>query len=116
MARQRRIVGAVLRVDFAPGWHTYALTLTDAEFAFFDAATQAELPAAEVVRRPVLFRWCVYNDFPACDWGLFAAGCTGYCGTGPAHRTTHRPLVTPERGEGAMLDIVPFTSFRVTPG
>lgn len=55
-------MGAVLRVDFAPGWHTYALTLTDAEFAFFDAATQAELPAEEAVRRPVLFRWCINND------------------------------------------------------
>lgn len=62
MARHPRIVGAVLRVAFTPGWHTYALTLTDAEFAFFDAATQAELAAAEVVGRPVLFRWCVFND------------------------------------------------------
>jgi hypothetical protein len=52
----------VLRVEFAPGWHTYALTLTDAEFAFFDAATQAELSAEEAIRRPVLFRCCVYGD------------------------------------------------------
>lgn len=60
--RQRRVVGAVLRVDLAPGWHTYALTLTDAEFAFFDAATQTALPVGDAVGRPVLFRWCIYND------------------------------------------------------
>jgi len=57
--RQRRIVGAVLKVPLDKRWHTYAQTLHEADFAFFDARTTGELAVEEIVSQPVLFREAV---------------------------------------------------------
>jgi hypothetical protein len=58
------VVGALLRVPIGHGWHGYALTLPDAEFAFFDARMRDAHPideAGSVVGRAVLFRLFVFN-------------------------------------------------------
>ena len=61
MARkfQKYSVGGILKIPLGEGWHTYGQMTGDAEIAFFDAKTRADLPAQEVVRRPVLFRVAV---------------------------------------------------------
>lgn len=56
MAGQRRVIGGVLKVPLGRGWHAYAWTLPEVDFALFDLRTDAELPAAEVVTHPVAFR------------------------------------------------------------
>lgn len=60
--RQTRTVGAILRVPLDERWHTYALTLDDPDFAFFDAKTDGELGPEEIVRRAVLFRLFVFKS------------------------------------------------------
>ena len=60
--RQRRVVGAVLRVPLGDGTHVYAQTLKDADFAFFDSRSEAERPIDEVVSLPVLFRVAVHRS------------------------------------------------------
>ena len=61
MARkfQKYSVGGILKIPLGEGWHTYGQMTGDAEIAFFDAKTQTDLPAQEVVSRPVLFRVAV---------------------------------------------------------
>jgi hypothetical protein len=54
--RQRRIIGAVLKVPLDAKWHAYAWTLPEVDFALFDLRTKAEIPVAEVVAHPTAFR------------------------------------------------------------
>jgi hypothetical protein len=61
MARQRRIVGDVVRIDLGDGTHTYARVLAEASFAFYDARSRVDLSAEEVVGKPVLFIVAVMN-------------------------------------------------------
>lgn len=56
MTRQRRVIGGVLKVPLGDGWHAYAWTLPEVDFALFDLRTDAEMPAVEVVTHPVAFR------------------------------------------------------------
>jgi len=60
--RQRRIVGAILEVPLDERWHTYAQTLNDAEFAFFDARSEDALAVEDIITRPVLFREAVHKS------------------------------------------------------
>ncbi|MGL5095390.1 MAG: hypothetical protein ACRDD1_07370 [Planctomycetia bacterium] len=60
--RQRRSVGAVLKAPLGDGWHAYAWTLPEADFAFFDLRASSDLPATEVVRLPVAFRVAVHKS------------------------------------------------------
>jgi hypothetical protein len=60
--RQRRIVGAILKVPLDERRHTYAQTLNEADFAFFDARTDKELPIHDIISRPVLFREAVHKS------------------------------------------------------
>jgi hypothetical protein len=54
--RQRRVIGGVLKVPLGGGWHAYAWTLPEVDFALFDLRTDAEMPVTEVVIHPVAFR------------------------------------------------------------
>lgn len=56
MAGQRRVIGGVLKVPLGGGWHAYAWTLPEVDFALFDLRTDVEMSAAEVVTHPVAFR------------------------------------------------------------
>jgi hypothetical protein len=60
--RQRRTVGAVLKVPLGDGSHAYAWTLPEADFAFFDLRARAEVPVEEVVQRSVAFRVAVHKS------------------------------------------------------
>ena len=62
VSRQRRTVGAVLRIPLSGRWHCYAQTLPEADFAFFDLRTDKEIPVDEIVRRSVLFREAVIKS------------------------------------------------------
>ena len=55
-ARQRRIVGAVLKVPLGDGWHAYAWTLPEINFALFDLRADADVPLTKVVTHPIAFR------------------------------------------------------------
>lgn len=56
---QRYSIGGILKVPLGDGWHTYGQMIGDAQVAFFDARTKTDLPADEIVKRPVLFRLAV---------------------------------------------------------
>ncbi len=69
MAGQRRVIGGVLKVPLGDGWHAYAWTLPEVDFALFDLRTDAEMSATEVVTHPVAFRVMVNGS--ACLDGLW---------------------------------------------
>jgi hypothetical protein len=48
-------------VPLGKGWHAYAWTLPEADFAFFDLRTRSALPVEEVVRHPIAFRVAVHK-------------------------------------------------------
>jgi hypothetical protein len=54
--RQRRVVGAVLKVQLDTRWHAYAWTLPEVDFALFDLRTEVDIPVAVVVTHPIAFR------------------------------------------------------------
>ena len=60
--RQRRVVGAVVKIPIEGRHHGYAWTLPEVDVAVFDFQTDADLPAVEVVRHPVAFRVAVNNS------------------------------------------------------
>ena len=62
MTRQRRIVGAVLAVPLGGGTNAFALTLPEADFAFFDARSKATTPPTDLLLKPVLFRVAVHKS------------------------------------------------------
>ncbi len=57
--RQRRVVGAILKVPLGDCWHGYAWTLPEVDFALFDLRTASDIPAVEVVTHPIAFRVAV---------------------------------------------------------
>ena len=62
MTRQQRTIGAVLAVPLGDGTATFALTLQEADFAFFDARTIGSRPPANLLAKPVLFRIAVHKS------------------------------------------------------
>ena len=60
--RQRRTVGAILKIPLGDGSHTYAQTLPEADFVIFDAKSNRDLKPEEVVNKEVLFRVAVHNS------------------------------------------------------
>jgi hypothetical protein len=61
-ASQRRIVGAVLRVPIGEGIQCLALTLPEADFAFFGPAALVDDASANLFSHPVLFRVAVHKS------------------------------------------------------
>jgi hypothetical protein len=62
MSRQQRSVGAVLVVPLGDGTNTFALTLPEADFAFFDARSIDAHPPPDLLDRPLLFRLAVHKS------------------------------------------------------
>jgi hypothetical protein len=62
MTRQQRMVGAVLAVPLGDGTNTFALTLPEADFAFFDARTTESTAPVDLLLKPVLFRVAVHKS------------------------------------------------------
>lgn len=62
MTRQQRTVGAVLAVPLGDGTSTFALTLPEADFAFFDARTGEADPPLDLLAKPLLFRVAVHKS------------------------------------------------------
>ena len=60
--RQRRTIGAVLRVPLDEHWHAYAWTLPEVDSAFFDLKADASIPADKVVTHPIAFRVGVHKS------------------------------------------------------
>lgn len=59
--RQRRTVGAIVRIPLENEHHTYARILEHG-LAFYDSRTKTDLPINEIVEKPVLFVTEVYDD------------------------------------------------------
>jgi Immunity protein 26 len=62
--RHKRRVGDVVEIDLGDGFHAYARILNEASFAVYDCRCDTELPLAEILKRPVLFRLAVM------DWAV----------------------------------------------
>lgn len=62
MSRQQRTVGAILAVPLGDGTRTFALTLPEADFAFFDARTTEATPPTNLLLKAVLFRVAVHKS------------------------------------------------------
>ena len=62
MKRQRRTAGALLSVPLGDGTHCYALTLPEADFAFFDLRSDSVQESTNVLSRPILFRVAVHKS------------------------------------------------------
>jgi len=59
MKRQKRTVGAIVKIPFDGKWFTYGQILDDAEVAVFDARTDCELPMDEITGRAMICRVAV---------------------------------------------------------
>jgi hypothetical protein len=62
MKKQQRTVGAVLTVPLGDGTTCYAVTLPEADFAFFEARTNDSSPPVSLLEKPVLFRVAVHKS------------------------------------------------------
>jgi hypothetical protein len=62
VARQRRSVGAILRVPLDGHSHACGWTLPEADFAFFDLRSESEIPIPEVTQSPIAFRVAVHKS------------------------------------------------------
>lgn len=62
MKRQQRSVGAVLAVPLGDGTTCFALTLPEADFAFFDARAKEATPPTGLLAKPILFRVAVHKS------------------------------------------------------
>ncbi len=61
MPRQRRQIGAILKVPIGDGWHSYAQVLDEPEVAFFDVRTRTDFAVFDILDLPCLFRLWVMN-------------------------------------------------------
>jgi hypothetical protein len=61
MKRQKRTVGAVVKIPFNGKWFTYGQILDDAEVVIFDARTDCELSMDEITNQPIICRVAVSN-------------------------------------------------------
>src|SRR5262245_11440659 len=59
MKRQKRTVGAIVKIPLDGKWFTYGQILDDAEVAVFDARTDCELPMDEITSRAIICRVAV---------------------------------------------------------
>lgn len=60
MKRQRRTVGAIVKIPLENEYHTYARIL-EYGLAFYDSRTKEELPIDKIIAKPVLFVTEVYD-------------------------------------------------------
>lgn len=64
MKKQKRTVGAIVKVPFNDGYHTYARILKDAHFAFYDCRTHNNMQKeiSQIGSCQILFTIGVHND------------------------------------------------------
>ncbi|MFG6456563.1 Imm26 family immunity protein [Roseateles sp. BYS96W] len=62
MKKQQRVVGAVLAVPLGDETTCYAITLHEADFAFFEARTSDASPPDDLLERPAPFRVAVHKS------------------------------------------------------
>jgi hypothetical protein len=60
--RQRRKVGAFVKIRLDRRWHSYARILDEAVFAFYDSRADKELSIDEICSKPILFKIPVMNS------------------------------------------------------
>jgi len=60
--KQRRVIGAVLKVPLDGRSHAYAWTLPEVDFAFFDLRAGSDVAIGEIIRLPIAFRVGVHNS------------------------------------------------------
>ena len=61
--KQRRIIGAILKIDLHNGYHSYGRILDKANYAFYEIMTKDDIRDVNlIVTLPVLFILGVYND------------------------------------------------------
>src|SRR5262245_30075361 len=59
MKRQKRTVGAVVKIPFDGKWFTYGQILDDTEVVIFDVRTDCELSMDEITNQPIICRVAV---------------------------------------------------------
>lgn len=59
---QRRTIGSILAVPLGDGTLCFALTLPEADFAFFDVRLTEPLLPSELLLKPILFRVAVHKS------------------------------------------------------
>lgn len=60
--RQRRVVGAILKIPIDDRSHGYCWTLPEVDFGVFDLRAGSDLPIEDIIRHPILFRVAVNNS------------------------------------------------------
>lgn len=60
--RQRRTVGAILRVPLSDRWHAYAWTLPEVDFGFFDLRSDIDILPEDIITHPFAFRVGVHKS------------------------------------------------------
>ncbi|MFO0851903.1 MAG: hypothetical protein U0871_25555 [Gemmataceae bacterium] len=59
--RQRRSDGVILKVSLGGGWHAYAWTMPEVDFAFFDLKARTDPPVEQIVTHRIAFRVGVHK-------------------------------------------------------
>jgi hypothetical protein len=62
MARRRVKEGDVYKIELGDGTHVYAREATFSSSAYYDSRTTCDLPIDEIVKFPVLFFVCVFDE------------------------------------------------------
>jgi hypothetical protein len=62
MKRQRRTIGAIVKIPLQDGSHSYGLVLDKASIAVFKIKTKEDLQASEILEKDVLFIIAVYDN------------------------------------------------------
>jgi hypothetical protein len=62
MKRQRRTIGAILKIPLQDGTHCYGLVLDKASMAVFKVKTTQDLQITDILSKDVLFIIAVYDD------------------------------------------------------
>jgi hypothetical protein len=60
--KQRRTIGAVVKINLGDGNHSYARILDKASFAIYDFMTKSEKTIDEITAKNILFIVAVYDD------------------------------------------------------
>ena len=63
MKKQKRTLGAIVKIDLENGFHIYGRILSEACFAFYDLKTNEEIKDLQtIISNPILFILSVYDS------------------------------------------------------
>jgi len=60
--KQKRIIGAIVKIDLESGYHSYARILDKASYAFYDIYVKEDLNIEDILKRPILYTLAAYDD------------------------------------------------------